>query len=78
MMPLLIWALLLKKLYNVSYSTKYVAINDFLKDCVGNGWQYDSSTKLFAPKPVKAAKFEPTGINQLQQLTDYFVYLESS
>lgn len=48
-----------------------------LKVATNNGWIYDSKTNFLTPKPPSTDKQQNTGLPQLQQLTDYFTYLES-
>lgn len=41
---------------------------------VGKGWRADGTMLL--PTPSNTTKPNPTGLQQLRQLTDYIVYLE--
>eukprot|EP01114_Cavostelium_apophysatum_P023981 TRINITY_DN922_c0_g1_i1.p2 TRINITY_DN922_c0_g1~~TRINITY_DN922_c0_g1_i1.p2 ORF type:complete len:205 (-),score=29.26 TRINITY_DN922_c0_g1_i1:846-1460(-) len=49
-----------------------------LKVAATSGWAHDSQTNFLSPKPVSEQKEQGTGLTQLQQLTEYFCYLESN
>lgn len=42
------------------------------------GWNFDSTSNLLLPKFQKEEKQQSTDLNQLQELTEYFCYLDSS
>jgi len=42
-----------------------------------NGWLHDANTNLLTPKPIPDGKQQSTSLVHLQQLTEYFCYLET-
>ncbi|KAL6078112.1 COP9 signalosome complex subunit 8 [Balamuthia mandrillaris] len=53
-----------------------LAENDTTKLAAENGWEVDSSSGMLCPKIPLQPKQQSTGLPQLQQLTDYVVFLE--
>jgi len=41
-----------------------------------HGWKFDAASRMLAPIPNKPAKVQETGLDQLQQLTEYVIWLE--
>lgn len=44
------------------------------KNCAEYGWKIEG--ELVYPKPLPLSKVQSVGIDQLNQLTDYVIYLE--
>jgi len=47
-----------------------------LKSASERGWGFDKSTNILSPVAITQLKEQSTSLTQLQQLTDYFCYLE--
>jgi len=48
-----------------------------IKFCTAKGWEYDKENKYFKPKPIVEKKVQTAGLEHLQSLTEYVVYLEN-
>eukprot|EP00026_Physarum_polycephalum_P016007 Phypoly_transcript_16828.p1 GENE.Phypoly_transcript_16828~~Phypoly_transcript_16828.p1 ORF type:complete len:203 (+),score=30.91 Phypoly_transcript_16828:81-689(+) len=50
---------------------------DVVKQTAQRGWTHDAATNMLRPVPIAEPKIQKTGLDQLQDLTKYVVFLES-